>query len=332
MAETNFVDWVKVFCRSGRGGRGSAHFRRERFIPKGGPDGGDGGDGGNIILRGNRNYWTLLHLRYEPHIFAEHGEPGSRAQRSGKSGASKIIEVPCGTVVYDADSGEHLTDIVDHGEEVILLKGGRGGFGNVHFKSATNQAPRYAQPGEPCEERSLILELKLLADVGLVGFPNAGKSTLLSVVSAAKPEIANYPFTTLIPNLGIVKYRDEKSFVMADIPGIIEGAAEGKGLGLRFLRHIERNTVLLFLISADSNDIKRDYNILINELQNYNPELLDKPRILAISKSDMLDGELMDELAKELPELPHLFISSVTGYGIIRLKDMIWSRLNPASG
>lgn len=328
MAETNFVDYVKIFCRSGKGGRGSAHLRREKYIPKGGPDGGDGGDGGNIILRGNRNYWTLLHLRYQRHIFAGHGEGGSKAQRSGKKGESKIIEVPCGTVAYDAHTGEYLCDITDDGQEVTLLKGGRGGRGNVHFKSATNQTPRYAQPGEPYEERWIILELKLLADVGLVGFPNAGKSTLLSVVSAAKPKIANYPFTTLQPNLGIVEYRERKSFVMADIPGIIEGASEGKGLGLRFLRHIERNSLLLFVVPADADDIKKEYHILLNELTQYNPELLDKTHILAISKADMLDEELMQEMTLYLPDIPYLFISSITGYGIPALKDMLWRGLN----
>ncbi len=328
MAETNFVDYVKIFCRSGKGGRGSAHLRREKYVPKGGPDGGDGGDGGSIILRGNRNYWTLLHLRYQRHIFAGNGESGAKAQRSGKKGESKVIEVPCGTVAYDAHTGEYLCDITDDGQEVTLLKGGRGGQGNIHFKSATNQTPRYAQPGEPSEEKWVILELKLLADVGLVGFPNAGKSTLLSVVSAAKPKIANYPFTTLQPNLGIVEYRDGKSFVMADIPGIIEGASEGKGLGLRFLRHIERNALLLFVIPADADDIKEEYRILLNELTQYNPELLDKTRLLAISKADMLDEELMQEITFELPDIPYVFISSITGYGISALKDMLWRELN----
>lgn len=328
MAETNFVDYVKIFCRSGKGGRGSAHFRREKYVPKGGPDGGDGGEGGSIVLRGNRNFWTLLHLRYQRHIFAGHGESGSGAQRSGKKGESKIIDVPCGTIAYDAHTGEFLCDITEDGQEVTLLKGGRGGLGNQHFKTSTNQAPRYAQPGEPYEERWVILELKLLADVGLVGFPNAGKSTLLSVVSAAKPKIDNYPFTTLEPNLGIVDYRDGKSFVMADIPGIIEGASEGKGLGLRFLRHIERNSLLLFVIPADSNDIKEEYFILLNELKKYNPELLDKTHLLAISKSDMLDEELINAITDELPELPYMFISSVTGFGITALKDLLWRELN----
>jgi GTP-binding protein len=327
MAETNFVDYVKIFCRSGKGGRGSAHFRREKYVPKGGPDGGDGGEGGNIILRGNRNYWTLLHLRYQKHLFAGHGEGGSKAQRSGKKGESRIIDVPCGTVAYDAVTGDYLCDITDHDQEIILLKGGRGGQGNQHFKTSTNQTPRFAQPGEPSEEKWVILELKLLADVGLVGFPNAGKSTLLSVVSAAKPKIANYPFTTLAPNLGIVSYRDGKSFVMADIPGIIEGASEGKGLGLRFLRHIERNSLLLFVIPADA-DIRREYEVLLNELTQYNPELLDKKHVLAISKSDMLDDELMHEIALDLPDLPYIFISSMTGFGIPALKDILWRELN----
>ena len=328
MSESNFVDYVKIYCRSGKGGRGSSHFRREKYVPKGGPDGGDGGDGGDIILRGNRNYWTLLHLRYERHIMAEHGEGGSRRKSSGKMGQSKVIEVPCGTVVYDALTGEYICDITNHDEEVILLKGGRGGLGNTHFKTSTNQAPRYAQPGEPFQERWVILELKLLADVGLVGFPNAGKSTLLSVVSAAKPKIDNYPFTTLKPNLGIVSYRDNHSFVMADIPGIIEGASEGKGLGLRFLRHIERNSLLLFVIPADSNDIKAEFNILMNELIQYNPELSGKKRLLAISKTDLLDEELKDAISQELPDIPYVFISAVTNYGLSQLKDLIWKELN----
>ncbi|MGI6074222.1 MAG: GTPase ObgE [Fermentimonas sp.] len=327
MAESNFIDYVKIFCRSGKGGRGSAHFRREKYIPKGGPDGGDGGDGGSIILRGNRHYWTLLHLRYQKHIFAGHGENGSGQKSFGKKGESKIIEVPCGTVAYDAHTGEYICDITEDGQEFVLLKGGRGGLGNVHFKSATNQAPRYAQPGEPYQERWIVLELKLLADVGLVGFPNVGKSTLLSVVSAAKPEIANYPFTTLKPNLGMVNYRDGLSFVMADIPGIIEGASEGRGLGLRFLRHIERNSLLLFVIPADSDDIKTDFDILMNELKMYNPELLDKKVILAISKSDMLDDDLMYEMSLHLPDVPYVFISSITGLGIPPLKDLIWKEL-----
>lgn len=328
MAQSNFVDYVKIYCRSGKGGRGSSHFRREKYIPKGGPDGGDGGDGGSIILRGNRNYWTLLHLRYERHIMAEHGGGGAGKKSSGKKGESRTIDVPCGTVVYDALSGEYICDVTDHGEEVVLLKGGRGGLGNTNFKTSTNQAPRYAQPGEPLQERWIIFELKLLADVGLVGFPNAGKSTLLSVVSSAKPKIANYPFTTLVPNLGIVDYRDHKSFVMADIPGIIEGASEGKGLGIRFLRHIERNSLLLFVIPADADDIKKEFNILLNELTQYNPELADKKRLLAISKTDLLDDELKEAIAEDLPEIPYVFISAVTNLGLTELKDMLWRELN----
>ncbi|WP_029903643.1 GTPase ObgE [Prevotella sp. 10(H)] len=328
MADSNFIDYVKIYCRSGKGGRGSTHFRREKYIPKGGPDGGDGGDGGHVILRANRNLWTLLHLRYQRHILAGHGEGGTGRLSSGKKGETKIIEVPMGTVAYDAETGEYLCDVTEDGQEVILLKGGKGGRGNNHFKTPTNQAPRYAQPGEPYEERRVILELKVLADVGLVGFPNAGKSTLLSVVSAAKPKIANYPFTTLEPKIGIVSYRDYKSFVMADIPGIIEGASEGKGLGLRFLRHIERNSLLLFLIAADADDIHHEYRVLLNELAQYNPELLDKRRVLAISKSDMLDEELMEALEADLPEIPHIFISSITGYNITALKDLLWRELN----
>ncbi|MDR0541066.1 MAG: GTPase ObgE [Dysgonamonadaceae bacterium] len=329
MADSNFVDYVKIYARSGKGGRGSTHFRREKYIPFGGPDGGDGGRGGNVILRGNRNYWTLLHLKYERHILAGHGEGGSGRLSHGKDGEDKIIDVPVGTVVFDGNTGEFVTDVRYDGQEVVLLKGGRGGKGNNYFKSATNQAPRYAQPGEPYEERRIILQLKLLADVGLVGFPNAGKSTLLSVVSAAKPKIANYPFTTLEPSLGIVNVRDEHTFVMADIPGIIEGASEGKGLGLRFLRHIERNSLLLFLIPADAADIAKEYEILLSELTNYNPELLDKQRILAISKSDMLDDELEEAIARELPtDIPHIFISSIIGKGLITLKDLLWNELN----
>lgn len=328
MAESNFVDYVKIYCRSGKGGRGSSHFRREKYIPKGGPDGGNGGIGGSIILRGDRNYWTLLHLRFQRHIMADHGEGGTGKKSSGKKGENKFIDVPCGTVVYDALTGEYLCDITDHGEEVVLLKGGRGGLGNTQFKTSTNQAPRYAQPGEACEERWIIFELKLLADVGLVGFPNAGKSTLLSVVSAAKPKIANYPFTTLVPNLGIVDYRDHKSFVMADIPGIIEGASEGKGLGIRFLRHIERNSLLLFVIPADADDIKNEFNILLNELTQYNPELGDKKRVLAISKTDLLDDELKQAISEDLPDIPYVFISAVTNLGLSALKDMLWKELN----
>ena len=332
MAESNFVDYVKIYCRSGKGGRGSSHFRREKYIPKGGPDGGDGGRGGHIYLRGNRNYWTLLHLKFERHILATNGESGSAKRSSGKDGEDRVIEVPCGTVVYDADTGEYLCDVTEDGQQVMLLKGGRGGLGNFNFKTSTNQAPRYAQPGEPSQERTVILQLKLLADVGLVGFPNAGKSTLLSVVSAAKPKIANYPFTTLEPNLGIVSYRDNRSFVMADIPGIIEGASEGKGLGLRFLRHIERNSLLLFMVPADTDDIRKEYGILSNELEKYNPDLLDKPRVLAITKSDVLDDELIEALSEDLPEdVPHLFISAVAGMGITELKDMLWKALNEES-
>ncbi len=328
MAGSNFVDYVKIYCRSGKGGRGSAHFRREKYIPRGGPDGGDGGRGGHVILRGNRNYWTLLHLRFERHVLAGHGEGGSGKLCHGKDGEDKVIEVPCGTVVFDGETGEFICDITAHGQEVILLKGGKGGRGNNHFKTSTNRAPRYAQPGEPFMEKKVILQLKLLADVGLVGFPNAGKSTLLSVVSAAKPKIANYPFTTLEPNLGIVPYRDNASFVMADIPGIIEGASEGKGLGLRFLRHIERNSLLLFMVPGDTGDIRQEYEVLLGELVKYNPELQDKKRILAITKSDLLDEELVRELGKELPDVPYVFISSVTQMGITALKDLLWKELN----
>ena len=328
MSDSNFIDYVKIYCRSGKGGRGSTHFRRAKYIPKGGPDGGDGGNGGDIILRGNKNLWTLLHLKFHRHILAGHGEGGTRRMSTGKQGESKIIDVPCGTVVYDAETGEYLCDVRDHGQEVILLKGGRGGLGNNHFKTSTNQAPHYAQPGEPYLERRVVMELKILADVGLVGFPNAGKSTLLSVVSAAKPKIANYPFTTLEPNLGIVSYRDDRSFAMADIPGIIEGASEGKGLGLRFLRHIERNSLLLFLVPADADDIHKEYRILLNELSQFNPELLDKKRVLAISKSDMLDDELIEEISKDLPDIPHIFISSIVNKGITELKDLLWKELN----
>jgi GTP-binding protein len=328
MSGSNFVDYVKIFCRSGNGGAGSAHFRREIFIPKGGPDGGDGGRGGHIILRGTNQMWTLLHLKYKRHIFADNGGSGGAQQSTGANGKDIIVEVPLGTIAKNDDTGEFLFEITDHGDEKILVKAGRGGQGNTHFKSATNQTPRFAQPGEKGIEASFILELKILADVGLVGFPNAGKSTLLSVVTAAKPKIADYAFTTLVPNLGIVSYRDEKSFVMADIPGIIEGAHEGKGLGIRFLRHIERNSILLFLVPADSKDIKAEYEILLNELKMYNPEMLDKKRVLAISKSDMLDEELTDEIRKGLPDLPRVFISSITGLGLNTLKDMLWKELN----
>jgi len=329
VSESNFVDYVKIYCRSGKGGRGSSHFRREKYIPRGGPDGGDGGRGGHVILRGNRNYWTLLHLKFSRHILAGHGAGGTGKLCHGKDGEDKIIEVPCGTVVFDGETGEFICDITQHGQEIILLHGGKGGLGNNQFKTATNQAPRYAQPVEPFQERKIILQLKLLADVGLVGFPNAGKSTLLSVVSAAKPKIANYPFTTLEPNLGIVSYRDNQSFVMADIPGIIEGASEGKGLGFRFLRHIERNSLLLFLVPADAGDIKKEYEILLNELVKYNPELAGKKKILAISKSDMLDEELMEALSEDLPEgIPHIFISSITQFNITQMKDLLWKELN----
>lgn len=307
-------------------------MRRAKYVPNGGPDGGDGGRGGHIILRGNRNYWTLLHLRYDRHIMAGHGESGSKNCSTGKDGADKVIEVPCGTVVYNAETGEYLCDVTEHGQEVILLKGGRGGQGNNHFKTPTRQAPRFAQPGEPMQEMTVIMELKLLADVGLVGFPNAGKSTLLAALSSAKPKIANYPFTTMEPNLGIVSYREGKSFVMADIPGIIEGASQGRGLGLRFLRHIERNSLLLFMVPADSDDIRKEYEILLNELKNFNPEMLDKQRVLAITKSDMLDQELMDEIKPTLPEnIPHIFISAISGMGISVLKDILWEELNKES-
>lgn len=328
MSGSNFVDYIKIFCRSGNGGSGSAHFRREKFEPRGGPDGGDGGRGGHIILRGNDQMWTLLHLKYKRHVFAGHGGAGGRQQSSGADGKDEIVQVPLGTIAKDAETGEILFEITSNGDEKILARGGRGGQGNTHFKTATNQAPRHAQPGEKGIESSFILELKILADVGLVGFPNAGKSTLLSVVSAAKPKIADYAFTTLVPNLGIVSYRDDKSFVMADIPGIIEGAHEGKGLGIRFLRHIERNSMLLFIVPADSKNIREEYEILVNELKMYNPELLDKKRVMAISKSDMLDEELMDEIRKDLPDIPRVFISSLTLQGISTLKDMIWKVLN----
>ena len=329
MADSNFIDYVKILCRSGKSGAGSRHFYRAKYVPKGGPDGGDGGRGGHIILKGNSHMWTLLPLKYNRHVFAGNGQSGSGGRSFGKDGNDVIIEVPCGTVVFDAETGEFLCEVNNDGEEVKLLRGGRGGLGNWHFKSATNRSPRYAQPGEPAIEKTVILELKLLADVGLVGFPNAGKSTLLSAVSAARPKIADYPFTTMEPQLGIVSYRGNRSFVMADIPGIIEGASEGKGLGLRFLRHIERNAVLLFMVPADSDDIAAQYQILLDELQRFNPQLMDKERLLAISKSDMLDDELMAEIEKTLPtDLPHVFISAVTGQGITELKDMLWSAVN----
>ena len=329
MSGSNFIDYVKIYCKSGRGGKGSTHLLRNRMTSKGGPDGGDGGRGGHVIVRGNAQMWTLLPLKYQKHIKASSGENGSGQEKTGANGEDRYIDVPLGTVAKDEETGEVLFEIAEDGEEKILVKGGRGGLGNVHFKSATFQTPRFAQPGEDPVEGWFILELKVLADVGLVGFPNAGKSTLLSVVSAAKPEIANYPFTTLVPNLGMVNYRDYRSFVMADIPGIIEGASEGKGLGYRFLRHIERNALLLFMVPADAEDYKKEYEILLNELVAYNPELADKDRILAITKSDMLDEEMQSEIAAQLPsDIPHLFISSVTGMNIMSLKDQIWAALN----
>ena len=353
--ESNFVDYVKILCRSGKGGKGSMHLKHVKYNPNGGPDGGDGGKGGSIYLRGNHNYWTLLHLKYERHIFAEHGGNGGRDKCHGTDGKDIYIDVPCGTVVYNAETGKYVCDVTYDGQEVLLLKGGRGGLGNFQFRTATNQAPRYAQPGEPMQEMTVILELKLLADVGLVGFPNAGKSTLVSALSNAKPKIANYPFTTMEPSLGIVGYRDGKSFVMADIPGIIEGAAEGKGLGLRFLRHIERNSLLLFMVPGDTDDIKREYEILLNELRQFNPELLDKHRVLAVTKCDLLDDELIEMLKEELGaplsspegdtnvqqsnEAPSgavggasvVFISAVTGYGLDELKDVLWAEMNAES-
>lgn len=329
MASSNFIDYIKFCSRSGAGGSGAVSFRREKHVPKGGPDGGNGGRGGHIILRGNAQLWTLLHLKYKKHVLAANGESGSGSKSSGADGEDVILEVPLGTIAKSDETGKKLFEITEDGQEVILTPGGRGGLGNENFKTATNQTPRFAQPGEEGKEEWIILELKVLADVGLVGFPNAGKSTLLSAVSAARPEIADYPFTTLVPNLGVVSYRDHKSFVMADIPGIIEGAAEGKGLGIRFLRHIERNSVLLFMVPADANDIKEEYQILLGELRKYNPELLDKDRLLAISKSDLLDEELKAEIRKELPkDLPHCFISSITQEGITELKDLIWKSLN----
>src|SRR5574343_1743207 len=328
MASDNFVDYVKIHCTSGNGGGGSTHFRREKYIPLGGPDGGNGGRGGHIIVRGNAQLWTLLHLKFKKHIKAKHGGHGSANLQTGSQGADEYIEVPLGTVARDMETGEILFEITEDGEERIIQPGGRGGLGNNNFKSPTNQTPRFAQPGEEGQEGWKNLELKILADVGLVGFPNAGKSTLLSVLSAAKPEIADYPFTTLVPNLGIVSYRDNKSFVMADIPGIIEGAHEGRGLGLRFLRHIERNSVLLFMVSCDSPDIVEEYKILLSELEQYNPELLLKPRMLAITKSDLLDDELIQEIKQDLPKIPHIFISSVAQQGILTLKDMLWKEIN----
>lgn len=332
MAESNFVDYVKIYCRSGKGGRGSMHMHRAKYQPNGGPDGGDGGRGGNVYLRGNHNYWTLLHLRYERHVFAGHGGNGSKNCSRGCDGEDQYIDVPCGTVAYDAETGEYLCDVTEDGQTVMLLKGGRGGLGNWQFRTATNQAPRYAQPGEPMQEMEVILELKLLADVGLVGFPNAGKSTLLSALSSARPKIANYPFTTLEPSLGIVAYHDHQSFVMADIPGIIEGASEGRGLGLRFLRHIERNSLLLFMVPGDTDDIRREYEVLLRELEQFNPGMLDKHRVLAVTKCDLLDEELIDMLKADLPsDLPVVFISAVTGFGLDRLKDVLWTELNSES-
>ena len=330
--ESNFVDYVKICCRSGKGGRGSAHMHRAKYVANGGPDGGDGGRGGHIYLRGNHNYWTLLHLRYERHVFAGHGGNGGKSRSTGHDGEDRYIDVPCGTVVYDAETGEYLCDISEDGQVVMLLKGGRGGLGNWNFRTSTNQAPRYAQPGEPMQERTVILELKLLADVGLVGFPNAGKSTLLISLSSARPKIANYPFTTMEPSLGIVSYRNNQSFVMADIPGIIEGASEGRGLGLRFLRHIERNSLLLFMVPGDTDDIKKEYEILLNEVRTFNPDMMDKQRVLAITKIDLLDDELMEMLSHDLPaDLPHVFISAVANRGLTELKDLLWEALNSES-
>ncbi len=336
MAESNFVDYVKIYCRSGKGGKGSMHLKHVKYNYNGGPDGGDGGNGGSVILRGNHNYWTLLHLKFQRHVYAEHGGNGGKDKCHGTNGKNEYIDVPCGTVVYDAETGKYVCDITYDGQEVVLLKGGRGGLGNFQFRTATNQAPRFAQPGEPMQEMTVILELKLLADVGLVGFPNAGKSTLLSSLSSARPKIANYPFTTLEPSLGIVAYRDQKSFVMADIPGIIEGASEGKGLGLRFLRHIERNSLLLFMVPCDSDDIVKDYEVLLNELRKFNPDMLDKHRVLAITKCDMIDEELSemlrDEISRRIDEsLPVVFISAVAQQGLDQLKDTLWEELNSES-
>jgi GTPase len=329
LADSNFIDYVKFCSRSGAGGAGSVHFRREKHVPKGGPDGGDGGRGGHIILRGNAQLWTLLHLKYKKHVIAEDGKGGEGGRRTGRDGNDVILEVPLGTVAKDAETNEVRFEISEDGQEVVLTPGGRGGLGNDHFKTATNQAPHFAQPGEPGIEEWIILELKLLADVGLVGFPNAGKSTLLSSISAAKPEIGDYPFTTLVPNLGVIPFRDNKSFVMADIPGIIEGASEGRGLGLRFLRHIERNSILLFMIPADADSIRNQFKILLNELEKYNPELLDKKRILAITKADMLDNEMMQQMKEDIPsDLPSLFISSVSQYNLDKLKDLLWQAIN----
>ena len=332
MAESNFVDYVKIYCRSGKGGRGSMHLHRAKYQPNGGPDGGDGGRGGNIYLRANHNYWTLLHLRYDRHVFAGTGGKGSKCCSHGSDGEDRYIDVPPGTVAYDAETGKYLCDVTEDGQVVMLLKGGRGGLGNWQFRTSTNQAPRYAQPGEPMQEMMVILELKLLADVGLVGFPNAGKSTLVSALSSARPKIANYPFTTMEPSLGVVAYRDNKSFVMADIPGIIEGASEGRGLGLRFLRHIERNSLLLFMVPGDTDNIAKEYQILLGELSKFNPGMLDKHRVLAVTKCDLLDDELMEMLRSELPDdLPVVYISAVTGFGLDKLKDILWEELNSES-
>lgn len=329
---SGFVDYVKIYCRSGKGGRGSVHLHRAKYVAKGGPDGGDGGKGGSVYLRGNRNYWTLLHLRYNRHWMAGHGGNGGSCNCTGKNGDDVYIDVPCGTVAYNAETGEFLCDVTEDGQQVLLLKGGRGGLGNWHFRTATNQTPRFAQPGEPEQEMTVILELKLLADVGLVGFPNAGKSTLLSALSSARPKIANYPFTTLVPSLGIVSYRDNQSFVMADIPGIIEGASEGKGLGLRFLRHIERNSLLLFMVPGDTDDIKKEYDILLNEVTRFNPQLMEKQRVLAVTKCDLLDEELIEMLKTTLPDdLPCVFISAVAHQGLQELKDVLWKELNSES-
>jgi len=328
MPDSNFIDYVKIYCASGHGGAGSMHLHRAKYVPKGGPDGGDGGRGGHIILRANPQFWTLIHLKYRKHVKADDGGHGEGGLRTGKNGADIILEVPVGTVAKDAETEEVLFEMMEPGEERVLCRGGRGGLGNNNFKTATNQTPRYAQPGEEGEEGWFILELKLLADVGLVGFPNAGKSTLLAAITAAKPKIANYAFTTLEPNLGIVKYYDDQSFVMADIPGIIEGAHEGKGIGIRFLRHIERNSVLLFMVSAEENDIAGSYKTLLNELEEYNPELLDKGRLLAVTKCDMIDKEIEAQIEPSLPKgVPHIFISSVSGEGLKELKDMLWSAL-----
>lgn len=332
MPGSNFIDYAKIYCRSGRGGAGSMHLHRAKYQPKGGPDGGDGGRGGNVYLRGNRNYWTLIHLRYQRHVLAGNGGNGSKDCSHGKDGEDRYIEVPCGTVAYDADTGEYLADVTEDGQVVMLLKGGRGGLGNWQFRTATRQTPRFAQPGEPAEEKNVILELKLLADVGLVGFPNAGKSTLLSTLSAARPKIANYPFTTLEPSLGIVEYREGQSFVMADIPGIIEGASQGKGLGLRFLRHIERNSLLLFVIPVDADDVNKEYEVLLGELRQFNPQMLEKGRVVAVSKCDTVDAETVSLVKENVSlDVPVVYISAVAQMGIDELKDTLWRELNSES-